>query len=286
LLLPNSNVLIANPRFFTHTLVFGAALVAAAVSLRGHHFTTAVPVAPMRAPIVSRLMVPAVATPSAFDIEAGMTSAQLLDRWDPIVTDAAKKFHVPKAWIRAVMRMESGGRTMLAQDQPMVSSAGAQGLMQVLPQTYNDMRAQYGLGADPFNPHDNIFAGAAYLRLLQQKYGFPAMFAAYNAGPGRLEDHMANGGALPAETRAYIGGITRVLNPHAATGDGALAQLTGPDGATLRIDAAKVTAVRAATPGEYAPGVQSVISLGKRQQGVQETVALATAAIRSNGGLI
>jgi soluble lytic murein transglycosylase-like protein len=284
LLLPNSNALIANPRFFTHTLVFGAALVAAALSLRGHHFTAA-PIAPLHAPVATRLAVPTTVTPSAFDIEAGMTSAQLLDRWNPIVTDAAKKFHVPKAWIRAVMRMESGGRTMLSKDQPMVSSAGALGLMQVLPDTYNDMHAQYGLGADPFNPHDNIFAGAAYLHWLQQKYGFPAMFAAYNAGPGRLEDHQANGGALPAETRAYIGGITRVLNP-GVKGDGALAQLTGPDGTVLRIDAAKVTAVRAALPGEFAPGVQAVITLGKRQQGVQETVALAIAAIRGNGGLI
>ena len=74
------------------------------------------------------------------------------------------------------------------------------------------MAAQYRLGTDPFNPHDNIYAGAAYLRWLHGKYGFPAMFAAYNTGPGNLEDHLYHGQPLPAETRAYtVAGITHLL---------------------------------------------------------------------------
>ena len=95
-----------------------------------------------------------------------MSPAQLLDRWDGIITEASQRFHVPKAWIRAVMRQESGGRTMLGEGAPMVSSAGAVGLMQLLPATYEEMAAQYKLGDNPFEPRDNIMAGAAYLRWL------------------------------------------------------------------------------------------------------------------------
>jgi soluble lytic murein transglycosylase-like protein len=128
--------------------------------------------------------------PSAFAVESAMAPRDLMKRWDPIVAEASKKFGVSETWIRAVMRMESGGRTMLGENQPIISSAGAMGLMQVMPETYADMRAQYGLGADIFDPHDNIFAGAAYLHILYRKYGNPAMFAAYNDGPGALEDHL------------------------------------------------------------------------------------------------
>ncbi len=147
--------------------------------------------------------------PSAYDEESTMSPAQLLNRWDGIITEASQRFHVPKAWIRAVMARESGGRTMLGEGKPIVSRAGAVGLMQVLPDTYDQMAVEHRLGANPFDARDNIMAGAAYLRWLHQKYGYPAMFAAYNAGPGKLEDHLEHGVRLPAETRAYVGGITR-----------------------------------------------------------------------------
>jgi len=54
---------------------------------------------------------------------------------------------------------------------PIVSSAGAVGLMQLLPATYGEIAAQYRLGDNPFEPRDNIMAGAAYLRWLHHKYG-------------------------------------------------------------------------------------------------------------------
>jgi hypothetical protein len=162
--------------------------------------------------------------------------------------------------------------------------------MQVLPQTYADMRAQYNLGANPFDSHDNILAGAAYLRWLHGKYGYPAMFAAYNAGPGRLEDHMTKGTVLPAETRAYIGAVTRALNPQSGAKGGAtefeMVKFTQPDGAALKLDIGKITALRAALPGEYAASVKSVVILGKRAQGIQEDVTVARAAIRATGGSI
>ena len=65
--------------------------------------------------------------PSAYDEESTMSSAQLLNRWDATITEASQRFHVPKAWIRAVMAHESGGRTMLGEDKPIVSRAGARG---------------------------------------------------------------------------------------------------------------------------------------------------------------
>ena len=54
------------------------------------------------------------------------------------------------------------------------------------------------LGPDPFRPHDNIMAGVAYMRWLKGKYGYPALFAAYNAGPQRVDDLLAHGTVLPA----------------------------------------------------------------------------------------
>lgn len=119
-------------------------------------------------------------------------------RIDAAVTEAAHRFDLPEAWIRAVMRAES------ALDPHAVSRAGAMGLMQLMPQTWAAFRARLGLGADPFEVHDNIIAGAAYLRDLMDRFGVPGFLAAYNAGPGRYADHLATGRSLPAETRAYV----------------------------------------------------------------------------------
>ncbi len=120
---------------------------------------------------------------------------------DPVaatVAEAAQRFGIPASWIRAVMQAESGG------DARAVSPKGAMGLMQIMPETWATLRLRYGLGADPFDPHDNIIAGAAYLRELHDRYGSPGFLAAYNAGPARYEDHLATGQPLPAETRAYV----------------------------------------------------------------------------------
>jgi hypothetical protein len=156
-----------------------------------------------------------------------------------------------------------------------------------MPGTYAEMRAQYRLGPDPFNPSDNIHAGAAYLRWLKGKYAYPAMFAAYNAGPDRVDDLLVNGTPLPEETRNYVSRIGAILE---GGGDGAAiraATFTRPDGAPVQIDPAAVQSIRAALPGEYAPGVQTVLRLGGRlTQGVREDVVAATAAIRIRGGKI
>ena len=273
-----------SPRGFTHTLIFGGLCIAAAWTMHNAHqfLLRQSEDAVARRPILTQLIEVMHVSPTVYDKEAAMTPSQLLGRWDGTINEASERFHVPKAWIRAVMRQESGGRTMLGENQPIVSRAGAIGLMQVLPETYEEMAAEHRLGANPFNAHDNIMAGAAYLRWLHHKYGYPAMFAAYNAGPGALEDHLQHGARLPAETRAYVGGITRTL--HAGKDGLSLVRFTRPDGVTVKIDPGQVTAVRAPQPGEYGDGVKAVLSLGHhRLQAVVETVAGARAALQAAG---
>ncbi len=125
------------------------------------------------------------------------------DPWGPYIAEASKRFDVPEAWIRGVMRVESGGNLFI-NGQLTTSGAGAMGLMQVMPDTYDGLRERYGLGDDPYDPHDNILAGAAYIREMYDLYGSPGFLAAYNAGPGRLDDYLTRNRPLPAETRRYV----------------------------------------------------------------------------------
>jgi hypothetical protein len=118
-----------------------------------------------------------------------------------LIADAARRFGVPAAWIRAIMRAESRG------DRRARSAKGAIGLMQIMPETWALLRAHYRLGSDPFDPHDNIFAGAALLRELHDRYGSPGFLAAYNAGPGRYEEFRDRHRPLPAETIAYVAAL-------------------------------------------------------------------------------
>ncbi|MBZ9848095.1 lytic transglycosylase domain-containing protein [Mesorhizobium sp. CA14] len=113
------------------------------------------------------------------------------------IAEASHRFRVPQLWIRAVMHIES------ARDPRAVSRKGAVGLMQIMPETWAELRLRHQLGRDPYDPHDNILAGTAYLRELYDRYGSPGFLAAYNAGPGRYEASL-RGRPLPASTRAYV----------------------------------------------------------------------------------
>ncbi|MBZ9937024.1 lytic transglycosylase domain-containing protein [Mesorhizobium sp. BR1-1-16] len=124
------------------------------------------------------------------------------------IAEASQRFGIPAAWIRAVMVTESAGNPRAR------SSAGARGLMQIMPRTWAALRARHNLGTDPFDPRDNILAGAAYLRELHDRYGAPGFLAAYNAGPGRYEASL-NGRPLPAETRAYVAALLPLIAPGA-----------------------------------------------------------------------
>ena len=133
----------------------------------------------------------------------GAACANAVAQWRPYVEEASARFGVPADWIERVMCAESGGRTTLG-GRPIVSSAGAMGLMQLMPGTWADMRARLGLGFDPHAPRDNILAGTLYLRLMYERFGYPGLFAAYNAGPARYAAVLAGRVRLPAETRAYL----------------------------------------------------------------------------------
>ncbi len=123
------------------------------------------------------------------------------DPWGPYIREAAARFSVPQQWIRAVMRQESAG----AADA--LSPAGAIGLMQVMPSTYAGLQYRYGLGNDPWEPHDNIMAGTAYIKEMYDRFGSPGFLAAYNAGPGRMDDYLSTGNPLPTETVHYVASI-------------------------------------------------------------------------------
>ena len=121
------------------------------------------------------------------------------------IAEAAQRFELPAAWIRAVLRTESAG------DPRALSPKGAIGLMQIMPDTWAYLRTRHRLGGDPYDPHDNIIAGSAYIRELFDRYGTPGWIAAYNAGPGRYEASL-RGRPLPAETRAYVATIAPNLD--------------------------------------------------------------------------
>jgi hypothetical protein len=241
------------------------------------------------------------------EMSAG-TSA-LITRWTPYIREASKRFGIAEDWIKAVMRMESGGHTRSADGTSITSRTGAMGLMQLMPETWRDMQREYGLGRDPYDPHDNVIAGTAYLRWLYEKFGFPKMFAAYNAGPATEAEHSAGARDLPNETRNYVRGIAHILGSKAPVSEAvasagtpaltaesaaterpmpesSIVSLMRPDGVQVRIDAATVTSIRVPIPDEYAPGVRTVLSMGLRRQGVLEDPEKVMAMLRSHGARI
>ena len=125
--------------------------------------------------------------------------------WQSFIDEAASRFSVRASWIRAVMRIESNGNPKA------LSPKGAVGLMQLKPDTYAELRARYGLGADPTDSHDNIIAGTVYLRDMRERFGTAGFIAAYNAGPQRYEEHLATGRPLPDETLSYVARLTPLL---------------------------------------------------------------------------
>lgn len=164
---------------------------------------------------------PKAARRSAFLLLSGLLSAALPpptvaqnipiertaagDPYAAIIAEASRRFDIPKTWIRAVMGAESHG------DVRAISPAGAMGLMQIMPDTWTELRLRHHLGGDPYSTRDNILAGTAYLREMHDRYGSPGFLAAYNAGPGRYEEYLAGRRALPAETRAYVAALAPLV---------------------------------------------------------------------------
>jgi soluble lytic murein transglycosylase-like protein len=135
-----------------------------------------------------------------------VTRSEPVDRFAKFIEEASGRFAVPARWIRAVMRVESGG------DERAISSRGAMGLMQLMPGTWVKLSVRYGLGLDPFDAHDNIIAGVAYLKDMHDRFGSAGFLAAYHAGPARYQQHLATGRPLPQETTVYVAAVTPLLD--------------------------------------------------------------------------
>jgi soluble lytic murein transglycosylase-like protein len=131
-----------------------------------------------------------------------LTTYRLPPQWayEDLIQEAAALHHVDPALVRAVVQVESGF------DPAAVSVAGAQGLMQLMP----ELSAELGV-KDPFDPRENIMAGTRYLAQLLTAYdaNLELALAGYNAGPGRVEQY---DGVPPfPETQRYVKTITDLL---------------------------------------------------------------------------
>ncbi|MBP0494340.1 lytic transglycosylase domain-containing protein [Pararoseomonas indoligenes] len=148
------------------------------------------------------------------------------DPWGPHIREAANRFGISDGWIRAIMRQETGGRINGSDGLPITSPVGAMGLMQVMPRTYERLRDLNGLGDDPYDPRDNIMAGAAYIREMSDRFGAPGFVAAYNAGPLRVEGVLSGAMILPDETVNYLARVVPSLGTPVAM-DGVWAEAAG-----------------------------------------------------------
>lgn len=103
-----------------------------------------------------------------------------------------KRYGIDSYLVQAVIEVESG------YNAGAVSSAGAEGLMQIMPATQKDLGVK-----DSFDPDENVKAGVRYLKKMLERFGSVQLaLAAYNAGPGRVEQY---GGIPPfPETQAYV----------------------------------------------------------------------------------
>ncbi len=148
--------------------------------------------------------IPAMAQTSPVEPSAGTLPPT--ESVDALIDESSRRFSIPALWIRSVMHVESGG------DAQALSPKGAVGLMQIMPETYTELRQKFGLGADPYQPHNNIMAGAAYLREMLDLYGTSGFLAAYNAGPARYDEHLTTGEPLPEETQIYLSRLAPMLS--------------------------------------------------------------------------
>jgi soluble lytic murein transglycosylase-like protein len=149
---------------------------------------------------------------AAMMLVAAPAHADEVTRWTTYIDEASARFGIPTSWIERVMRAESNGQTTL-NGRPIRSRAGAMGLMQLMPGTWATMRTRLALGSNPDDPRDNILAGTFYLRLMYDRFGYPGLFGAYNAGPGAYADWLAGKRRLPGETVAYLGSVGGARQP-------------------------------------------------------------------------
>lgn len=128
---------------------------------------------------------------------------------DKAIESASKKFGIDEDLIRAVIKQESGF------NQYALSSAGAQGLMQLMPATADSLGVE-----NPFNALDNISGGTRYLRSLMEAFdgNTQLALAAYNGGIGRMNklgvDTTEEIAKMPSETRQYVAKVISNYNKY------------------------------------------------------------------------
>jgi Soluble lytic murein transglycosylase and related regulatory proteins (some contain LysM/invasin domains) len=192
--------------------------------------------------LLSGLFIPAITTPQVLAQTTAPDRAVAAHPHGAHIEEASQRFGIPATWIIAVMRTESAG------DMRAISSAGAMGLMQVMPDTWEELRIRHALGPDPFEPRDNILAGTAYLREMWDRYGnVAAMLAAYNAGPARYDEYLSAARQLPAETRSYVALLTPILLGEQPSGGGS-ALAPPPDWREAALFVAREIGASAADP--------------------------------------
>jgi soluble lytic murein transglycosylase-like protein len=130
-----------------------------------------------------------------------MSVGAYLNRYDRIIRKAAQRHRVDFTLVKAVIKAESDF------DSKAVSRAGAQGLMQLMPQTAKELEV-----TNPFDPKENIQAGVRYLRKQLDNFrnNIPLALAAYNAGEGAVRRY----GRIPPydETRTFVDRVLRYWN--------------------------------------------------------------------------
>lgn len=148
-------------------------------------------------PHAARLALPRMMPPQfALAIRQGRTSLPPPAEWNAIISRAAQTYGLPEALVAAVIHTESNFQPYA------VSPKGAQGLMQLMPDTRRDLERDLG-PIDPFDPEANVMAGCAYMRRQLNRFNSPELaLAAYNAGPGAV---LRYGGVPPfGETQAFV----------------------------------------------------------------------------------
>jgi soluble lytic murein transglycosylase-like protein len=136
-------------------------------------------------------------TPAPAPVSTNPATTNLQD----VVLGSSERYQLDPDLVNSVIRAESGFNPQA------VSRKGAQGLMQLMPQTASTLGV-----ANPLDPQANVEGGTRYLRELLERYNFDLIkaLAAYNAGPQRVQRY---GGVPPYyETRAYIARIIRDFN--------------------------------------------------------------------------
>jgi soluble lytic murein transglycosylase-like protein len=140
--------------------------------------------------------------------ESHKTGSEYIQEYSRIIKEAARTFKVESSLIKAVIKAESNF------DPLTVSRKGAKGLMQLMPETADDMEV-----ADPFSPEENIFGGTRYLQLLLERFGNNKRLAiaAYNAGPEVVETYR---GMPPySETTSFVDKVLYYYDEYRTKGE-------------------------------------------------------------------